>query len=65
MSGYTDTARPQVQRLKITSVRSYVLVSCALAVVEKSSKATAVEVVQDGQQKALIELKSSGKLLKK
>lgn len=28
---------------------SYVLVSCALAVVEKSPEAAAVEVVQDGQ----------------
>lgn len=49
-------------RAASTGVWSHVLVSCALAVVEEGSEATAVEVVQDGQQEALVELKGCGKL---
>lgn len=43
-------------------VCAYVLVSSTFAVVEEGSEATAVQVVQDGQQEALIELKGCGKL---
>lgn len=46
-------------------VGSYVLVSGALTVVEERPEATAVEVIQDGQQEALIELKGCGELKKK
>lgn len=44
------------------SARAYVLVSCALAVVEERSEATAVEVIQDCQQQALVELKGRREL---
>lgn len=48
--------------LGFISVQSYVLVSCALTVVEKSSEATAVEMVQDCQQQSLIKLKGCREL---
>ena len=38
------------------------LVSCTLTVVEESPKATAVEMIQDCQQEALIKLKGCGEL---
>lgn len=38
------------------------LVSCILTVVEESPKATAVEMIQDCQQEALIKLKGCRKL---
>lgn len=38
------------------------LVSCALTVVEECPKATAVEMIQDCQQEALIKLKGCRKL---
>lgn len=41
---------------------SYVLLSRALAVVEEGAEAAAVEVVQDGQQEALVELEGRRKL---
>lgn len=40
----------------------YMLVSCTLTVVEESPKSTAVEIIQDGQQEALIKLKGSREL---
>lgn len=43
-------------------LRSYVLVSCTLTVVEEGPEAAAVEMIQDGQQEALIELKGCRKL---
>lgn len=47
---------------KVSKVHSYVLVSCALTVVEKSSEAATVEMIHDCQQQALIELKGCGEL---
>lgn len=44
------------------SVEAYVLVSCTLTVVEEGSKATAVEVIQDCQQQALVKLKGCREL---
>lgn len=43
-------------------VQSYMLVSCTFTVVEESPKATAVEMIQDCQQQALIKLKGCRKL---
>lgn len=43
-------------------VKSYVLVSCALTVVEEIPKATAIQMIQDCQQEALIKLKGCRKL---
>lgn len=39
------------------------LVPCTLTVVEERPKAAAVQVIQDGQQEALIELKGCRKLV--
>lgn len=47
---------------KVGKVQSYVLVSCALTVVEESSEAAAVEMIHDCQQQALIELKGCREL---
>lgn len=47
---------------KVGKVQTYVLVTCALAVVEKSSEAATVEMIQDCQQQALIELKGCREL---
>lgn len=44
------------------NVQSYMLISCTLTVVEESPEATAVEMIQDCQKKALIELKGCRKL---
>lgn len=50
------------ERPKAPNVSSYVLVSGALAVVEESPEAAAVEVIQDGQQEALVELEGCREL---
>lgn len=42
--------------------QSYVLVSCTLTVVEESPEATAVEMIQDCQQEALIKFKGRREL---
>lgn len=44
------------------SAQAYVLVSRTLTVVEEGSKATAVEVIQDCQQQALVKLKGRREL---
>lgn len=41
------------------------LVSGALAVVEEGPEAAAVQVIQDGQQEALVELEGCGELRKR
>lgn len=43
-------------------IEAYVVVSRALAVEEESPETTAVEMVQDGQQEVLVELKGCRKL---
>lgn len=47
---------------KVGKVQTYVLVSCALTVVEKSSEAATVEMIHDCQQQALIELEGCREL---
>lgn len=45
-----------------TCTYSYLLVSCALTVVQEGAEAAAVEVIQDRQQEVLVKLEGCGKL---